>query len=409
VDLVPPTSCAKPAVGPQPGLRSSSLGGAPELPHEYVLAGGGLQNSLIALAVLERRPETRLVLIEREAALGGNHTWCLHEGDIAPELRALVERLVVRRWPAHDVIFPRFRRRLPSAYSALTSTSLQRCLLSRFASAPSARVLTASVREVFPGQAVLHGGAELPGELIVDARGPEQSVLRAAGYQKFLGLELELAGGTAPSLPVLMDASVPQLDGFRFVYVLPWEPGRVLVEDTYYSKDPELDAPTLRERVLEYAERAGMRVRSVLREERGVLPLPSELPMDPARPSLVRAGYAGGLFHPTTGYSLPVALRFAAFLAARPASEALGAAFQGWREAHQRQARFCLLLNRLLFGAFAPEERYHVLERFYRLPESTIRRFYALETLATDRARILCGRPPRGFSLRRLLASGAPA
>jgi lycopene beta-cyclase len=63
----------------------------------------------------------------------------------------------------------------------------------------------------------------------------------------------------------------------------------------------------------------------------------------------------------------------------------------------------------MLFGAFAPQERYHVLERFYRLPESTIRRFYALETLAMDRARILCGRPPRGFSLRRLLASGAPA
>ncbi|HWO13254.1 MAG TPA: lycopene cyclase family protein, partial [Polyangiaceae bacterium] len=119
--------------------------------------------------------------------------------------------------------------------------------------------------------------------------------------------------------------------------------------------------------------------------------------------------YSGGLFHPTTGYSLPVAARFAAFLAQHSAQQALGPEYRRWRAAHERQARFCLLLNRLLFGAFAPEQRYHVLERFYGLPDATIRRFYALEMHAGDRARILCGRPPRGFSLQRLLAGGPSA
>ena len=36
----------------------------------------------------------------------------------------------------------------------------------------------------------------------------------------------------------------------------------------------------------------------------------------------------------------------------------------------------------------------------FRLPESLVRRFYALELTALDRARILVGRPPRGMSLR---------
>lgn len=377
--------------------------------HEYVLVGGGLQNALVALALLERRPDTRFALIERAATLGGNHTWCFHAGDVAPELRPLVGGLVARRWPGYEVRFPSYHRRVASEYAALTSEGLHQALTSRLAAARGARLVTADVQQVRPGRAVLQSGEQLRGELVVDARGPEQSELHAAGYQKFLGLELELAAGTAPELPMLMDATVPQLDGFRFVYVLPWEPGRVLVEDTYYSTEPALDASLLRERVLEYATRAGMRVRSVLREERGVLPIPIELPVPEKTHALVRAGYAGGLFHPTTGYSLPVALRFAALLAARPAREALGAHYSRWRAAHQRQVRFCLLLNRLLFGAFAPEERRHVLERFYRLPESTIRRFYALETVAADRARILCGRPPTGFSLRRLLAGGASA
>jgi lycopene beta-cyclase len=62
-----------------------------------------------------------------------------------------------------------------------------------------------------------------------------------------------------------------------------------------------------------------------------------------------------------------------------------------------------------LFRWFAPEHRYHVLERFYRLPEPTIRRFYALELTALDRARILVGRPPRGLSWRAALGAGPPS
>ncbi len=41
-----------------------------------------------------------------------------------------------------------------------------------------------------------------------------------------------------------------------------------------------------------------------------------------------------------------------------------------------------------------------VFERFYRLPEDVIRRFYSLRMSWSDRVRILVGRPPRGFSLR---------
>jgi lycopene beta-cyclase len=53
----------------------------------------------------------------------------------------------------------------------------------------------------------------------------------------------------------------------------------------------------------------------------------------------------------------------------------------------------------MLFLAAEPPERRAVLERFYRLPESVIARFYAGSTTAADKARILIGRPP--VSLRR--------
>ena len=60
-----------------------------------------------------------------------------------------------------------------------------------------------------------------------------------------------------------------------------------------------------------------------------------------------------------------------------------------------RRRGFFRLLNRLLFrAAAAPEQRYKVLEQFYRRPEDLIRRFYAGDLKLSDRVRVLAGRPP---------------
>jgi len=52
------------------------------------------------------------------------------------------------------------------------------------------------------------------------------------------------------------------------------------------------------------------------------------------------------------------------------------------------------MLNRMLFHAAKPHERYKVLQRFYRLPPGLIGRFYAGESNVFDKLRILTGRPP---------------
>ena len=52
-----------------------------------------------------------------------------------------------------------------------------------------------------------------------------------------------------------------------------------------------------------------------------------------------------------------------------------------------------------------PDQRYRVFEHFYRLPPERIARFYAGALTATDRMRILSGRPPVpvGAALKALL------
>jgi lycopene beta-cyclase len=204
-----------------------------------------------------------------------------------------------------------------------------------------------------------------------------------------------------------MDARVSQEDGLRFVYVLPFDSHRVLIEDTYFSDQSELDDKLLEERIFAYAKDNGFAIQAVARRERGVLPLPLTPPRRQAAEGPLLSGFQGGWFHPTTGYSFPTAVRLAEFIAARPLGALRGPEFERLERELARQQRYFCFLNRLMYGGFPKEERFNVLERFYRLPPDTIRRFYALDTTVGDRARVLCGRPPRGLSISHALSTAS--
>lgn len=375
---------------------------------DYLLVGGGLQAGLITLALAEHQPAARVAVIERGPSLGGNHTWCFHAGDLGPNGDRLVSPLVVQRWGAYDVHFPRRSRTVSEPYAVVTSERLAD-VVGRALARPGCTTLTSTnAVAVEPNGVVLDDGRRLSARLVIDARGPGRfPATGQVAYQKFLGLELSLSRPHRLEHPVLMDARVPQTDGFRFFYVLPLSADRVLVEDTYFSDGPTLDSTVLQSGALSYAAELGLSVSNVVRRESGVLPLPSRTPTAPARGAPLLAGYQGGWFHPTTGYSFPAAMRLALHVATRPPEAVFDASFDALVREHARQQRFFSFLNRLLFGAFEPEDRWNVLERFYGLPEPTIRRFYAMTTTTGDRTRILCGRPPRGLSVRAALARGA--
>ena len=59
-----------------------------------------------------------------------------------------------------------------------------------------------------------------------------------------------------------------------------------------------------------------------------------------------------------------------------------------------RRRGFYRLLDRMLFRAAGPPERYKVLERFYRLDPALIARFYAGRSTMLDRMKVLSGKPP---------------
>ena len=65
------------------------------------------------------------------------------------------------------------------------------------------------------------------------------------------------------------------------------------------------------------------------------------------------------------------------------------------------QRGFYRMLDTMLFRAAEPDQRYRMLERFYRLPEPLIGRFYAgRSTLGATRLRILAGQAAGARSAR---------
>jgi len=292
-----------------------------------------------------------------------------------------------------------------TGYNCVSSKTFHSTVSEVLRQAPNAQLVQGTVTDDDGTSVYLGDGSVRKGKAVVDARGPGQ-VGAARAFQKFVGLELELEAPTACDTVTLMDARVEQTDGFRFVYTLPFEPQRILVEDTYYSDNATLDVEALKGRIASYCSARGLKPRRIIRQEQGVLPLPLAIPRR-SKPILpLVAGYAGGFAHPTTGYSFPVALRLARSIAARPAANMLDESLTRLISEIDAQARYAVWLNRLLFLGVAKEHRHNVLERFYGLPEATIERFYALRTTAQDRARIVCGRPPRGFSLPTFVRQG---
>lgn len=384
---------------------------------DYALVGGGLQNGLIALALCAAQPAARVAIVERGAALGGNHTWCFHADDLPPAA-GWVEPLVVHRWPGYDIAFPARRRHLDTEYACITSARLHDVVAAALRAGGHALLLEHQAVEVEAHRVVARArdGATvtLQAAAVIDARGPEglagpqASEPEGAGYQKFVGLEIRCAAPHGLAAPILMDAMCEQEDGFRFFYVLPLDEERLLVEDTRFSDGSSLDVAALRDRVRDYCAARGWQIAAVLREESGVLPLPWAAPSTISPPALpLRAGYGGGWFHPVTGYSFPVALRVAEAIAQTPADALPGPHLSELWRGHRRQLGFAFRLNAMMFRWFPPAQRYHVLEHFYRLPEPTIRRFYALALTAADKARIFLGAPPRGMSWRAALGISA--
>jgi lycopene beta-cyclase len=364
---------------------------------DLAIVGGGLAGGLIALALRQKRPDAAIRLIEASPKIGGEHVWSFFSSDVIDADRWLAAPLVSYGWRGYDVAFPGHARALKAGYYSIESERFDAVVRNHLA--PGQLIAERAIGVGATG-VVLANGDRVQARGVIDARGAGDLSMLDLGWQKFVGRELLLGQPHDLKRPIVMDATVEQIDGYRFVYCLPFAATRMFVEDTYYSDTPELDRAALVERIDSYAAAQGWQVEGVAREEQGALPVAMggdfEALWRAGGATIPKAGLRAGLFHPTTGYSLPDAIRLATAIAAASdlSSPALHDLTYGMAKSAWKQRGFYRMLDKMLFRAADPPERYRILERFYRLSPGLIGRFYAGRSTLMDKGRILSGKPP---------------
>jgi lycopene beta-cyclase len=377
---------------------------------DIAIAGGGLAGGLIALALAEKRPDLDVRIVEAERRLGGHHVWSFFDSDVADGDRWLVEPLICHRWQDYDIAFPALTRTLDAVYNSIESERLDEVVRARLG---AEKIVTGRIDALTSTALTLESGQTISARHVIDARGPGDLSTLKVGWQKFLGQSLTIPGGHGLTRPIVMDASVEQIDGYRFLYCLPFDAETVFVEDTYYSDTPELDLPAIRDRIAAYAAAKGWVSNSNAREETGVLPVVMggdfEAYWNSTGTGSAKAGLRSGMFHATTGYSLPDAVRMAALIPelADLDPDQFAAAIKARAAAHWKAGGFYRMLDAMLFKAAEPAQRYKILERFYRLSPGLIRRFYAGQSSLLDKLRVLSGKPPVpiGRAIKAILGS----
>lgn len=379
--------------------------------YDCVIVGGGLAGGLIALALHRARPGYRLALVEAGRVIGGNHRWSWFDSDLSEDGRALLSGFRKTGWDAgYDVRFPTHSRTLATAYRSMASSDFHEGLIRELPAEAvmlGRKAVSLDARGVELAATEFGAAQRLEARCVIDCRSFAPSPHLRGGWQVFLGRHLRLANPHGIERPVIMDADVEQYapygngGAYRFVYVLPLGAHDVFVEDTYYADEPQLDRAALSARIDQYVRDHDWGEHAIVGHEAGVLPVLTggnfaAYQNEVRIPGVAVAGTRGGFTHPLTSYTMCLAVENA-LVAAREADltgPQLAALFETRARSHWRRTAYYRLLNRFLFFAAEPDKRVKVLQRFYKLRQGLIERFYAARSNPFDKLRVLWGEPP---------------
>ena len=351
--------------------------------NDVAIIGGGLSGLLTAWRIADVTSNTTVHVFEAKAEPKWVHHWSFNLSDVPRSLRSALEPAIRTKWPEYEVRFPKRERVLDIAYASTDDLAIE-SLLEPYRD--SGRIVLHRGRKVEP--------EEVTAGAVLDARGYQDRDDTLIGYQKFVGRRVRLKKPHGLKRPVIMDATVEQIDGYRFMYLLPFDEREVLVEDTYFSDTPALSENLIVSRIEAYCADKGWEIESILHSERGVLPMTTATCRDDKTAEI---GLRGGFAISATGFTFPVALQLAEHVAQTIRHKGVSAAEDAvadYRQRHIRRERYARLLNRMFFGAADPSKRYVILQRFYGLRRGLIERFYRNDLTLIDKLRILVGKPP---------------
>lgn len=342
-------------------------------------------------------PNQRILLIDPAAKTQNDRTWCFWEAGAGP-----FEAIVHRQWSqldfygAHDTQ-PQALDIAPYAYKMIRALDFYRHIGAWLATQPNVTLVqdeVLAITENTDASVVVTRGGEYAGKLIFNSIPhlfePLAKPQHIRLLQHFCGWFIRSQQPIFdPARATLMDFRVPQSTDTRFVYTMPFDAQRALVEFTVFSRAllPRADYDAALKAYLHTHLGLADGAYAIEDTEFGVIPMTDAPFARQPRPRVVNIGSAGGRTKASTGYTFQRIQRDSQHIAAQFANPTAQSLAQSLREPMRARAMDGILLN-VLDNQRYPGHRVFS-DLFQRNPASLIFKFLDEQSNLSDDLRIM--------------------
>jgi lycopene beta-cyclase len=297
--------------------------------YDYIIAGGGMAGLSLAYYLTHSElKDKKILIIDREPKTLNDRTWCFWENEENP-----FEDILLRKWKTVEFASTDGQLRQLDIgdyrYKMLRGIDFYRYVNRILEQNPNVEFLYEGIESIedsdkkaivktishsFTGDYVFDSITRKPLPTLTIVSRPEvKGFSKSANdifegrhnlLQHFKGVVIETKTPKFnPEVPVMMNFGIKQQDETRFVYVLPINERKALIEYTLFSEN-FLSEEEYNSELENYIKNTlQITDYQTVEDEFGVIPMSDEKTVEFPSKHVVRIGTAGGYTNPSTGYT----------------------------------------------------------------------------------------------------------
>ncbi|MGL6259867.1 lycopene cyclase family protein [Vibrio sp. WXL210] len=293
---------------------------------DIVMLGIGLSSCSLALALLEKGYRGDIVMLEREARVNSDKTWCFWDGEHIPHY---LRPLICKSWPSWQIADITHKTQGGStSYACIRATDFFHYCLAQLSSADNITLLFNSdihtTGEQSDGVTVYSNTHTIVAKMGFDSRFQAPATSTKQGLlQCFSGAWIVSASAQFSDCTAKLMVDIKAVEGgTQFLYLLPFDKQSALVEITRFASQP-VSRSQLETETLAALTHLGLSAHDIITWEHGVLPMTVENtstvePSQADTPPFARwhsIGIRGHCIRAATGYAFTAIQRSSVALA----------------------------------------------------------------------------------------------
>ena len=273
---------------------------------DYIICGGGASGLLLSNALISDKyfNDKKVLVIEKDIKNINDKTFGFWN-----EEESLLDEIVFKEWEYAEFLDSNSHNSFslsPYKYKMINSKKFYLHIGNKISQASNFTYLNSNINEIDEiNRIVKTDDGDFTSSIIFS------SIYNEVSFKKYPLLKQHFIGWTIETKTevfddnkiTFMDFSVDQKDEIRFMYVLPFNKNKALVEYTLFSSDLISDNE-YEEEIQKYLEKNNISNYSVIEKEKGMIPMTCYPFFENNTDTYFQIGTAGGWSKPSTGYTV---------------------------------------------------------------------------------------------------------